>query len=120
MKRLFSCLLLGAICIFSNSSCKKTLESAVNCTGESLLVSIHVNADATSPKLVHVEVQYSGSYNFQSVTWDFGDGNTSTVTTKTADHTYATSGTFRVKGKVKIASGSSSCESEHSKSVDIK
>lgn len=116
MRKLLFRSLLVSICIF-NVSCKKTLESIVNCTGEGLLMSVHHTVDGSSPKLVHFEGRYSGSHNLDSVTWDFGDGQTGTG--KTVDHTYAASGTYTVKAKIKITNGKSTCESDPTRSVVI-
>ena len=108
--------LLVSVCIFNNS-CKKALESIINCTGEALLMSVHHTVDGSSPKLVHFEGRYSGTHSLDSVTWDFGDGKTGTG--KTVDHTYDASGTYTVKAKIKIANGKSTCESDPTKSVVI-
>lgn len=118
MKKLLFSFFLISIC-FSHISCKKTLESIINCTGEGLLMSIHSNIDGASPKLVHFEAKYSGSHSIESVSWEFGDGNTSTSKNLTVDHAYAASGTYNVKAKIKIVNGKSTCESDPAKSVVI-
>ncbi|MDQ6482028.1 PKD domain-containing protein [Dyadobacter sp. LHD-138] len=115
-RKLLSCIILGSVCIFE-VSCKKVLESIINCTGESVFMSLHYTVDASSPKLVHFEGKYSGSHSFDSVTWDFGDGKTGTG--KTVDHTYAASGTYNVKAKIKVTDGKSHCESDPVRSVVI-
>jgi hypothetical protein len=118
MRKLLFRSILVAICIFS-ISCKKTLESIVNCTGEALLMSVHHNVDTSSPKLVHFEARYSGSHSVESVSWEFGDGKTATGKSLTADHTYDAAGTYNVKAKIKIVSGKSTCEGDPAKSVVI-
>ena len=116
MKRLLSSLVLCAVCILHHA-CKDTVESIVNCSAESLLMSVHHTVDTTIPKLIHFEARYSGSHSFDSVIWEFGDG--STATGKAVDHTYAASGTYSVKAKIKINNGKSTCEGDPVRSVVV-
>lgn len=118
MKKLLFVLVLAAGCM-TYVSCKKTVESAIDCTGQGLLMSIHYHVDGSSSKLVHFEAGYAGSYTVESVSWDFGDSKTATGKNLTLDHTYTASGTYTVKVKIKIVKDKSSCEIEQTKSVVI-
>lgn len=117
MRKLLSSLALASIC-FLQPACKKALESIVDCTGEGLLMSVHHTEDASSTKLIHFEAKYSGSHTLDTVSWDFGDGSTRTGTK--VDHTYAASGTYQVKAKIKVKNGKSNCESDPVRSVVVK
>lgn len=118
MKKRLLYILLASACI-SQTSCKKTLESIVDCAGETAFKSVHSTIDGTNAKLAHLEARYSGSHSFNSVTWDFGDGKTDTKTAKTIDHLYTAAGTYTVKAKIKIVNGKSNCESTVTKTVVI-
>lgn len=103
----------------SSQGCKKTLESIVDCAGESALVGIHATADATDPKLFNVSVTYSGSNKVSSVEWQFGDGSTATTTTLATIHTYAAAGSYELKANVKIDHSGGSCSTEPKRTVTV-
>ncbi|GGH65254.1 hypothetical protein GCM10011379_18200 [Filimonas zeae] len=64
------------------------MESAVDCIGESFFVSLKTVANADNPKIVNLEVHYSGSHTFTSVNWTYGDGATAESTTTSTQHTH--------------------------------
>ncbi|RAJ05016.1 hypothetical protein LX64_02170 [Chitinophaga skermanii] len=100
-------------------NCKKSADAVVDCLGESLLTSIKVNVDATNPKLVHVEVNYSGSLTVASVTYNYGDGTTETLTAKTSSHVYTAAGTYTVTTSIKLTRGSSTCTPSPKKTITV-
>ncbi|WP_208328341.1 PKD domain-containing protein [Flavobacterium poyangense] len=106
--------------IFLGFSCsKKDTERIIDCVGESLRVHITDSKDATDKKKVNFTVDYSGSYTFVSVKWDFGDGTVQEVTTKTISHTYSKAGTFAVKADISVKSGKSNCTFSPKRNVTV-
>lgn len=101
------------------SGCKKVTENMVDCLGESLLVSVRADVDASNNKLINFEAHYVGESSVSSVTWDFGDGSSQTFTTKTASHTYSKAGNYMVKAKVTLSQNGSTCTPEPTKSIVV-
>lgn len=99
--------------------CKKVAESAVDCFGESLLVSVKADADASNSKLINFEARYIGDLSVSSVVWDFGDGTSQTATSTTSSHTYLKAGNYTVKAKVALLHNGSTCTPEPTKSIVV-
>jgi hypothetical protein len=79
---------------------------------------LHHNADAQSPKLINFHIEYDGEHTLNnSVEWDFGDGQTATLTGLTASHTYAAAGSFHVKATVKFTDND--CSPDINRTVDV-
>lgn len=110
---------LFIVSFFPLSGCKKAMESAVDCIGESFFVSLKTVANADNPKIVNLEVHYSGSHTFTSVNWTYGDGATAESTTTSTQHTYTTAGSYTVKASVSIQKNGSTCTSDHTKVIVI-
>jgi len=102
-----------------HSGCKKATTDAIDCFGESLLISLTHTADATNSKLINFQITYSGSYTVQSVEWQFGDGSTATVNGLTTTHTYTANGNYTVKANVNIKNGGNTCTSSPEKNITI-
>ncbi len=100
-------------------SCSKAAKDAIDCLAEALLVSMSHSTDAANSKKINFVINYSGTYTVSSVQWDYGDGQSQTITGLTATHTYAAAGTYTVKTKVTVKNGSSNCTVEPTKTVVI-
>lgn len=100
-------------------SCKKAAESAVDCFGESLLTSVHVMVSSTNAKQVTTEVRYGGTKTISGIKWEFGDGSTASTTERTSTHVYATPGSYTVTARVTFSNGTSSCEVDPTRTVNI-
>jgi PKD repeat protein len=75
-----------------------------------ITVGLFPMADITSVSDVHIDLNYLFTANGTTpglVEWDFGDGNTASGNTNTANHTYATIGIYTVR-----AIASSNCGSD--------
>lgn len=105
--------------VFMFVSCHKDdADNIADCITEGFLLSIHHSADSQNPRLINFTINYAGEYTLNnSVTWNFGDGQTATVTGMTASHTYTASGTFPVKATVKL--NGTDCSLDVHKSVNI-
>ena len=110
--------LILASFLMVSESCKKTKE-AIDCFGESLLVSMTHTADGSNPKKVDFTINYSGDFEFQNVKWEYGDGATETISGKTASHTYAEAGTYEVRWTVTIKHDKETCSPSYQKSITV-
>ncbi len=121
MKNLLIAVTLS-IFFLSQMGCKKTTEEAINCSLESLLMTMHANVDPQNLKLFHFTFEYEGSGEFtldNEIKWDFGDGTTETSQGKTIDHTYANTGAYTAKATYKLYKGSDWCSSYITKSIHV-
>ena len=57
-------------------SCKKKIDKAIDCLGESLLTSVHHSNDNANPKKVDFTIRYAGEHNVSYISIDYGDGQT--------------------------------------------
>lgn len=115
--KLFRILFLTVTAFSTFSSCRKVEEDIVDCLGENILTSLHVNVSGTNPKQVEFNVSHSGENQITSIVWNFGDGTTTTTTGTTATHLYNAAGTYEVKADVNINNGK--CTISPKRSVDI-
>jgi len=112
--------LVIALLLFANVSCKKSLDNAVGCFGESLLMNITHTASPGNPKEISLAISYSGSFEVQSVVWEYGDGSTQTIPGNTpAVHIYTAGGAYTIKAKVSIKKAGSSCLIEPTKGITV-
>lgn len=93
---------LPLIIILSITSCRHEEEAIVDCVGESILVSLKDDVSNTNTKQINFQVDYSGGKTVTSVEWDFGDGSTTTTTSKNTSHTYPNPGQYEVKTNVSL------------------
>ncbi|KLT69535.1 PKD domain-containing protein [Flavobacterium sp. ABG] len=117
--KLKSLIVVVAIVFLGFCCSKKDTEKIIDCVEESILVHITDSKDATNKKKVNFTVDYSGTYTFSYVKWDFGDGTFQEVTAKTISHIYSTAGTFAVKGTVTIKDGKRTCTSSPTRNVIV-
>jgi len=119
MKKILILMIFSAF-IFSEYSCKKAIEDAIDCTSESIFVVIHADLDTANFKLMHFEFDYNPSEGFYlelPISWNFGDGETINGSEK-IDHVYA-AGTYEAVASYTLKKGSSSCSSTSSKHIVI-
>jgi len=100
-------------------SCRKTTEKIVDCFGQSLLTSFSHTTDAANPKKVDFTAKHSGELSIASVKFEYGDGQSQTVTGTTASHTYAAAGTYSVKARITLTNGKGTCETDPVRSVTV-
>ena len=117
--RKVSLLLSIAGLLLMQGACKKTSEDVIDCIAEGILVSVKYSADASDSKKINFEINYDGTHTIKSVEWIFGDGTTATVNSTTTTHAYSSAGSYALKAKVSIVSGSSSCTPELEKSITV-
>src|SRR6187402_1235375 len=113
-------ILFAVVVLFFNFSCNKDeVKAPIDCFGESLFIKLKHTTDATNPKKINYEIEYTGSFTFSSVRWTFGDGTTETVSSTTVSHTYTEAGTFTVKADVTIKKDDETCTSSPVKNVTV-
>lgn len=120
MKKIFIVLLFSAF-LFSETTCKKSIDDAIDCVAESLFVVIHADLDSINPKLMHFEFDYSPSEGFTlelPIKWNFGDGTTIDGDTK-IDHEYESAGSYTAVASYTLKKGSSSCSTTSTKHIVI-
>ncbi len=119
MKKILMLILFSAF-LFSEISCKKDIEDAIDCVAESLFVVVHADLDSINPKLMHFEFVYNPSEGFSLETplsWNFGDGTTIDGGTS-INHVYV-AGTYEAIVSYTLKKGSSSCSSTSKKHIVI-
>ncbi len=97
------------------SSCK----DIINCTGESLLISVDITPDGSDPNLVEFKVNYSGDFELEGVDYEFGDGESAKGEGIMVTHRYQNSGVFDAVIRVKLKDGKRDCRSEFDRVVTI-
>jgi hypothetical protein len=97
------------------SSCGKI----INCTGESLLISIDITPDGDEPNLVEFQVTYSGDFELESVDYDFGDGQSAKGEGTLVAHRYATSGVFDAVIQVALKDKNRDCRAQFDRVVTV-
>ena len=116
-------IILSATFLLSETGCKKAIDDAVDCTVESIFLSVKTEIDANNPKLVHFEFinnDTEGDFTLDpEIKWDFGDGETGTSNNNKIDHTYSAGGNYSVKADYTLHKGKSSCSSYKEASVNI-
>lgn len=122
MKIIISVILFTSF-LFIQPGCKDVVDDVIDCTIESLSLSIHDNVDANNSKLVHFEFvnnDTDGSFTQDpNVNWDFGDGNTGTSADNKIDHTYTAAGDYKVVATYTLHKGNASCTGPKDKTVTI-
>ncbi len=112
MKHFIAIILLASF-LFIEPGCKKAIDNAIDCSLESILLSVDVQIDGTNPKLVHFEFinnDTEGKFTLDpKIKWDFGDGKTETSSNHKIDHTYPGAGDYNVKATYTLRRGSASC-----------
>ncbi len=112
MKKFIPVILIVSF-LFVESGCKKAIDDALDCSLESILLSVDAQIDSTNQKLVHFEFinnDTEGKFTLDSeIKWDFGDGKTETSTNHKIDHTYAGPGDYDVKATYTLRKGKDSC-----------
>jgi len=96
--------------IATNSTCSDT--TSVTVTVDSSSASLTMTKDTVNPLLWYIQPTITGTAPFTYL-WDFGDGNTSTLSTPT--HNYAIAGHYAICLTVTDANGcsSSTCDSTY-------
>ena len=101
-------------------SCKKDTEDVIECLTEEFLFSFHANVSDDDSKTYNFEITYSGDHAVDNtIKWDFGDGNVESLTGKTAQHTYSTSGSYKVQPTVTIRNGDAYCSPTFEKTINV-
>lgn len=122
MKRIIP-IILFATFLFIEPGCKEVVDDVIDCSIESMLLSVKYEVDTTNTKLVHFEFvnnDTDGDFTQDAaVEWDFGDGSTDTSTDNKIDHTYANTGDFKVVATYTLRRGSASCNGSKDKTVTI-
>lgn len=116
---LFRKTLLIALLSTTLLGCKKVVESAVNCIGESLLVSVHHSAATDNSKKINFTVNYSGSFTVSAIKIEYGDGSSETISGNTSSHTYQAAGTYKAKISVTLKKNKSTCESYPERNITV-
>lgn len=113
--------LLAAATAFYATSCKKELDTIVDCLAETSLTSINASVDPANTKMYTFHVSYGGTNNLGTVTWNFGDGSAEATTngTATITHTYATEGVYKVIATPKITKDKEECNPNVEKNVVV-
>ncbi len=108
-------LFIVAIALMLGSSCKK----AIDCVGESLLISVDITPDGNDPNQIEFEVDYFGDFELVEIRYDFGDGNSAKGQETKVTHRYDSPGTYDAKIEVRLRDGDESCNSELDREVTI-
>lgn len=119
MKTKFKILFIATVLLLGFSCSKSDLDKGIDCFGESFFMKFKHTTDPVNAKKVDFVVDYTGSYEFKSVTWTFGDGTTETTNSKIISHTYTTAGTYNVKADITIQDGKAACTASPIKSVTV-
>ncbi len=110
--------------LFIETGCKKVIDDAIDCSLESILLSIDARVDTSNTKLVHFEFindNTTGDFTLdQQIDWNFGDGETATSTNNKVDHTYTYATDFPVTANYTLHKGSASCTGQKEKTVTVK
>ncbi len=120
MKKILTILLFAAF-LFSETTCKKSIDDAIDCVAEALFVTVHADLDSTNQKLMHFEFDYNPSEGFTLITplsWNFGDGNTISGGTS-IDHEYENTGSYEAVVSYTLKKGNSSCSTSSNKHIVI-
>ncbi|MGC3947058.1 MAG: PKD domain-containing protein [Chryseolinea sp.] len=99
-------------------SCGKE-DDVVDCFGESTLVLLRYDIDATNTRKVKFEIEYGGSNEVQHIIWNFGDGKNADGPDLQVEHTYATGGTYSVTVDVHIKKDKALCTVSPRKDVTL-
>ncbi len=122
MKKIIPIILFASF-LFIEPGCKEVIDDIIDCSVESLLLSVTDEVDANNPKLVHFEFvnnDTDGDFTLdQEINWDFGDGETGTSTNNKIDHTYANTGDYKVTADYTLRRGSATCTGSKEKNVTI-
>ena len=110
--------------MLSYSACKNDVEDAIDCSVESILLSLNANVDSNTQRLVHFTFVNGDTIENtftldSSIRYEFGDGNETTLQSMEASHTYVNAGTFTAKAYYTLRKGSSSCDSYKEKTVIV-
>lgn len=116
-KRYAALAMIAGSLLLSSTGCRKTEEAIVDCLSENILTSLKHNISETDPKQLNLEASYNGDKTVSQITWTFGDGSTTTTTTRTTSHTYSTAGTYQVKADISLDNGA--CVISPKKSITI-
>ncbi len=112
-----------AILLIFQPSCKNAIDDAIDCSFQSSFLAIHDNVDTANTKLVHFEFvnnDTEGSFTLDSnISWDFGDGTSTTTTNFKATHLYAITGSYTVVANYVLRKGSASCNGPKNKTITI-
>ncbi|TPG36390.1 PKD domain-containing protein [Flavobacterium pectinovorum] len=119
MKTKFKIVCIVAVLVLGYSCSKSDVEKGIDCFGESFFMKFKHTTDPANVKKVDFVVDYTGSYEFKSVKWNFGDGTSETTTSKTLSHIYTTAGTYNVKADITIQHGKATCTASPIKSVTV-
>lgn len=94
--------------VFALGACSKDDgENALDCLADAIYVDVHHSASAENPRIINLNVSYDGDNTLDNtIEWDYGDGNTQTVTGASTSHTYSQPGTYTVKASVSVNNGS--------------
>lgn len=90
-------------------SCRKSVDEAVDCLGESFLLSFTHSVAPTNSREIRFTVNYTGTHDLTSVTWDYGDGSTQAVNAPGVVHIYTAPGTYEVKANITLKRGNTTC-----------
>lgn len=113
-------ILLVAVLGLTFSSCHKDDgEGIVDCFGDSILLIIHHSEDPSNTHIVNFTMHYSGSNTITGIDWNFGDGQTAHSTGTTISHTFASPGTFTVKGNTTLNKTSGNCTVNVPKEITV-
>ncbi len=122
MKKIIPIILFASF-LFIEPGCKEVIDDVIDCSVESLLLSVTDEVDANNPKLVHFEFvnnDTDGKFTLdQEINWDFGDGETGTSNNNKIDHTYANAGDYKVTADYTLRRGSATCTGSKEKNVTI-
>jgi len=118
MKTIIPVLLFVTFLIFA-PGCKEITEDIIDCSAESALLKISYSIDSVNQKLVHFEFEdYNTHGDFtldNKIDWEFGDGVTITSNSLKTDHTYSSSGSYKVVAAYVLRKGSTTCSGSKEK-----
>lgn len=110
------------ISIILSLSCKKLTDDIIDCSIESMMLSVHYETDTINPKIIHFEFKNESTGDFKlrnEISWNFGDGQSMKSTGLKIDHTYQSTGTFEVVASYVLEKGSSTCNGDKKKTVKV-
>ena len=120
MRNLLIVLFISSLAL-SGITCKKTTESIVDCTIQSLTAVMHADLDSETPNLMHFKFYITLTDDFtldHNINWDFGNG-VKLVSDTAVDYTYPQSGTYEASATYTLKKGSGSCTSSTTKHIVI-
>ncbi|SHM74785.1 hypothetical protein SAMN05444266_110215 [Chitinophaga jiangningensis] len=84
------------------SACGKSERQDVDCPGESNAVKFDYVTDPANSRKVDYTISYTGDISITSITFDYGDGKTESLSVLTGSHTYAQPGVYIVKATLTL------------------